>query len=165
MALEKKEFRMTEQVYQRHANACAYGADASKTAEDMKKVNVIDNAWQRLGAEMGFDWRSVEACNGKTDRYFMATALTLEEQDAANHELGITTSLAEAAANKPRLVMAGDLKVMTELPQEGKAAPDYYGSKYLLVIEFKTERSLGEALKDGGVVFAPMAKPAENDPA
>jgi len=150
----RKEYKMTEHVYQRHANACAPGADASKPAGHDNSV--IDKAWEHLGAEIGFDWRTVQEVKGKTDRYFSAIPLTLKQRDAAYAEIGIASNLADDEANRPQAVMVGDLKIMMEQPKEGEAAPKYYSKERLLVIEFKTQQSLDEALKTGGVMFRPI---------
>jgi hypothetical protein len=71
--MSRKEFVMSDEQHARLMKACRpvpmimLQCGPAPSAYDMAMI-----AWQELGAEMGFDWNTVEPVRGKDNKYFTA---------------------------------------------------------------------------------------------
>lgn len=70
---ERREFTMTEAQHARLLDACrpvpymVFGGIEPRSQQEN-----ANDAWRSLGAEMGFDWKTVEPVPGKDSRVFTA---------------------------------------------------------------------------------------------
>ena len=73
---EKRKFVMTDDQLAKILDACKpVAAIALQCGMPPSQHENANRAWQALGKEIGFDWKTVESIRGKPDTHFTAMPL------------------------------------------------------------------------------------------